>query len=125
VVHSGGERPCLEVGAPVTDDLDEADELPLISGQLGVLRRHGAAEGGDGPLALMEDYPEIGSCGIAVDDELVAEVRKLQDRCGCQGVLECVEGGRGVVRPTEPLLEGSQRGGDNAVVLDATNGTPP
>jgi len=61
VVHSGGERSCLEVGAPVTDDLDEADELPLISGQLGVLRRHGAAEGGDGPLALMEDYPEIGS----------------------------------------------------------------
>lgn len=45
----------------MTDDLDEADELPLISGQLGVLRRHGAAEGGDGPLALMEDYPEIGS----------------------------------------------------------------
>ena len=70
-------------------------------------------------MALMEDHAEPGSRGIAVDDELVAEVRKLQDRCGCQGVLECVEGGRGVVRPTEPLLEeGSQRGGDNAVVVD-------
>jgi len=61
MVRSDGERPCPELGAPVSNDLYEANEFPLVDGQLGVLRRHGAAEECDGPLALMEDCLEAGS----------------------------------------------------------------
>ena len=74
VVGSDGERPRPEVRPLVTDDLDEADELPLVSGQLGVLWRHGAAEEGDGPLAPVEDHTEPGTGGVAIDDELAAKV---------------------------------------------------
>jgi hypothetical protein len=45
----------------MTNSLNEADELPLISGKLGVLQRHGAAEESDRPLALVEDRPETRS----------------------------------------------------------------
>ena len=87
VVGSDGERPRPEVRPLVTDGLDEADELPLVSGQLGLLWRHGAAEEGNGPWALVEDRSEPGSGGVAVDNELTAEVRELQHWCGCQGPL--------------------------------------
>jgi len=45
----------------MTNGLNEADELPLISGKLGLLRRHGATEESDRPLALVEDRPETRS----------------------------------------------------------------
>jgi len=61
VVRSDGERTCPEVGAPMSNGLNEAYELLLKSGKLGMLRRHGAAEEGDRPLALMEDRPKTRS----------------------------------------------------------------
>jgi len=46
VVRADGERAHPEVGTPMLDRLDEADQLALVGGQLGVVGRHGAAEEG-------------------------------------------------------------------------------
>jgi len=45
----------------MSNGLNEAYELLLKSSKLGMLRRHGATEEGDRPLALMEDRPETRS----------------------------------------------------------------
>lgn len=68
--------------------LDEADELPLISRELGVLRSHRPAEEGDQALALVKNSPKAQARGVAVHDEGLGEVRQLEDWRGRQGTLE-------------------------------------
>jgi len=63
----------------VADGLHQANEFALIGRQLGMLWRDVAAEEGDGTLALMKDGLEARTGCVTVDDELLAEIRELQD----------------------------------------------
>jgi hypothetical protein len=69
MVSEDSDWPALEVGSPVPDGLHEADQLTFVCLEFGVLRRHGAAEEGDGPGALVEDGADAGARGVALDDE--------------------------------------------------------
>jgi hypothetical protein len=77
---------------PVAHNLDEADELPLICGQLGVLWCDGPTVEGDGSAVLMQNNAEPCVGSVAVDDEGVVEVEQLQCRSLHQGLLEGDEG---------------------------------
>jgi hypothetical protein len=74
--HDEGVWP--QVGPPMANRLDEADELTLICGQLGVVQADGAAEEGDRPAPLMQHGPEPG--GVAVHHERRRKVQKLEYR---------------------------------------------
>jgi len=85
--------------------LHQANEFALIGRQLGMLWRDVAAEEGDGTLALMKDGLEARTGCVTVDDELLAEIRELQDRTGGKRQLEGVESGSSIVGPSKHLLE--------------------
>jgi hypothetical protein len=63
-----------EVRTPMVDGLDQANQFPLIGGQLGMVWHDGAAEEHDGPCALMEYGLEARAGGITVNDEWPSEV---------------------------------------------------
>lgn len=58
MIRAHHELPRPEIRAPVTDSLDEPNELALVCRELGMLRGHGAAEERDRPGALVEDSAE-------------------------------------------------------------------
>ena len=102
------------------DRLDEADQLALVGGQLGVVGHHGAAEEGNRAGALVKNSTDACAGGIAVDDERGGEVRQLQGWLGDEGRLERQERLSSGRRPQEGLAfeQGCQRSSDGAVVLD-------
>ena len=85
--------------------MHQANEFALIGRQLGMLWRDVGAEEGDGTLALMKDGLEARTGCVTVDDELLAEIRELQDRAGGRRQLEGVESGSNIVGPSKHLLE--------------------
>jgi hypothetical protein len=100
--HHKGAGP--EVWPPMAHRFDQPNELPLIGGQLGVLRCDGAAVEGNGATVLMENGTKIGAKRVAVVDEGGIEVRQLECRASDQGLLEGVEGLVGSRVPSEGLL---------------------
>ena len=91
MIRAHHELPRPEIRAPVTNSLDEPNELALVCRELGMLRGHGAAEERDRPSALVEDSAETRARSFAVDDECLVEVRQLEHRSRCQCVLEGIE----------------------------------
>jgi hypothetical protein len=69
VVGVHHERLCLEVQVPMAHSLDEADEIPLICGQHGVLQGDGPAVEGNRAAVLMQNNTEPRARSIVVDDE--------------------------------------------------------
>lgn len=102
------------------DRLDEADQLALVGGQLGVVGRHGAAEEGDRAGALVKNRTDTCAGCIAVDDEPGGEVRQGQGWPGGEGRLERQERLSSGRRPQKGLAleQGRQWSSDGAVVLD-------
>jgi hypothetical protein len=64
----------------VVNRLDEPNELTLIRGQLGVARGEWPTEEGHQTGALMEHHTNAGARGVALDDELMVEDGKLEER---------------------------------------------
>ena len=103
---------------PMTDGVDEADKLPLICYQGAVPRRDRPAEVGDRVLLLDEHRTKPMSGGVALDYELLVEVRKCQHRGRGDTLLECVDRSARIVGSSEPLLfEESSEGCSNGVVV--------
>jgi hypothetical protein len=103
---------------PMTDGVDEADKLPLICYQGAVPRRDRPAEVGDRVLLLDEHRTKPMSGGVALDYELLVEVRKCQHRGRGDSLLERVERSARIVGSSEPLLfEESSEGCSNGVVV--------
>ena len=64
----------------MSDDVNEADELPLISGEGAMARCDGAAEERHRVAVLDEHRAEPMRRGIALDDECLGEVRHGEDQ---------------------------------------------
>jgi hypothetical protein len=120
VVGSDGERPTPEIRPPMTNSLDQPNELALISWQLGVVRSDRPAEECYGTVSLVQHSAKPSAGRIAVHHEPFAEVRKLKERCGDQRRLEGDESLLGVCCPGEglPLEKSSQRRCYTAVPSD-------
>ena len=65
--------PAPKVGSPMSDGLNETDELSLVRRQLGVLGCHLPAEEHDQPSALMQHRAHTRARSIAVDHEWLGE----------------------------------------------------
>jgi hypothetical protein len=103
----------------VAHRFDQPNELPLIGGQLGVLRCDGAAVDGNRATILIGHVNETGARRVTVDDEGGIEVRQLEHRAGDQGLLEGVKGLISSRVLGEGLLQQlRERAGDQAVILD-------
>ena len=67
-----------QVRTPMSDNLDQTDELMLICRQRGMMGGDRPAEEGHHNIPLMEDNTEPCTQHIAVDAEALGEVRKLE-----------------------------------------------
>jgi hypothetical protein len=92
-----------QIGPPMAHRLNQADQLPLISGKLEVPHRKGAAEERHRSRVLVKDDAEARTGGVTVHDEGLLEVRHLKDRTRGQGCLQLLEGGLSVVIPGEGI----------------------
>ena len=63
-----------EVGPPVMDGLDEADQLALRGGESTMSGGHGLAEEGYRVVVLDQHYPEAIGQSVTLDDECLGEV---------------------------------------------------
>ena len=120
VVGSDGERPTPEVRAPMTDSLDQPNELALISWQLGMVRSNWPAEEGNGAITLVQHSAKPSARRIAVHNEPLGEVWKLKERRSDQRSLEGEESRFGLRCPGEglPLEESSEWRCDTTVPGD-------
>jgi hypothetical protein len=100
--------------------LNQADQLPLISGKLEVSHRKGAAEERHRSRVLVKDDAEARTGGVTVHDEGLLEVRHLKDRTRGQGCLQLLEGGLSVVIPGEGIAsqKAHERCRDDTEVAD-------
>jgi hypothetical protein len=69
--------PAPKVRPPMVNHLDQPDELPLISGELGVPRHQLAAEESHWSTALMEHCTQGNARRITFHDEVAVEVQEL------------------------------------------------
>jgi hypothetical protein len=85
--------------------LNQADQLPHVSGKLEVPRRKGATEECHQSRALVMDDAEArtGGVAVAVHGEGLLKVQHLKDRTRGQGCLQLLEGSLGVVVPGEGI----------------------
>lgn len=75
----------------MSDNVDKADELPLISYERPMARCDSLTEKGDQvPLLDKHDAKPVGR-GITLDDEALREVRHGEDRGRGDGDLELIE----------------------------------
>jgi len=72
----------------MANGIHEADELTLIGWQLGMMRGHHTAEGGNNPITLVQHHARH----VIVDDEASVEVGQLQEGHQHQLQLEGHEG---------------------------------
>jgi hypothetical protein len=105
---------------PMANGLDQANQLALLGGEFGMMRRHDPTEESHGPVILMQDRAHARARCAAVDDEGAVEVRPLRYRCRGQRRLEGFKCRRGRRRPAEcvALEELCQRRHDVAVGSD-------
>ena len=75
----------------MTDGVDEADELPLISGEGAMAGCDGAAEECNRVAILNEHHAEPMRRGVALDDERLGKIRHGEDRARGDRGLERVE----------------------------------
>ena len=73
--HSKGTP--LEIRPPMTNCLDETNQLPLIGWKLGMVGRHSAAKEGHHTISLVEDCTKTSPRRVTVNDEALVEVRQL------------------------------------------------
>jgi hypothetical protein len=118
VVSADGEMTTPKIGPPMAHRLNQADQLPLVSGKLEVLRRKGTAEERHRSRALVKDGAEARTGGVAVHDEGLLEVRHLKDRTCGQGCFQLLEGDLGVVVPGEGIVPARERCRDDTEVTD-------
>jgi hypothetical protein len=85
-----GIRP--QIWPPVSDRLDESNELVLIGREFGVVWRHGTTEERNRATALMQHDSEASIEHVAINHERLVEVGKLQNRGRCQRQLQGIEG---------------------------------
>jgi hypothetical protein len=78
VVCLDGEAPPPQVRPPMPYGLDKADELPLISGERAMARRHRPAVERDGMAILDQHRAEAIGRRVALDNEWLGEVRQCQ-----------------------------------------------
>jgi hypothetical protein len=109
-----------EVRPPVTNGVDEADELPLVCSERAVPGRNGPAKVGDRVALLDQDHLEAVGGRIALDDEALGEVRHGEDRGSSDGALEGLERCLCLGAPSEAILleQGGERRGDGAIIVD-------
>jgi hypothetical protein len=119
VVSADDERSTPQVRPLVADDMDQPNELALISYQGAMAWRDRPAKGGDRVLILEKDRPKaMGGC-VALDDEPLGEVRQRQHGGRHHGGLKRLEGRLNVIVPEEPLLEERGEGCRNlAIIVD-------
>lgn len=78
VVRPDKEAAPPEVRPPVSDGVNQPDELPLVGGEGAVTWGDGAAEVGHRVLVMDEHHPETMCGGIMLNDEFLGEVRQRQ-----------------------------------------------
>ena len=66
-----------EIGPPMMNCFDEANQLPLIRRKLGMVGRYSTAEEGHRTISLVEDYTKTSPGRVTVNDEALVEVRHL------------------------------------------------
>jgi hypothetical protein len=100
--------------------LDQPNELPLISGELGMPQRQLATEENHRSTALMEHNAQARVGHIAFHDEVAVEVWELQDWCHGEHTLQRPERRFRLRAPLERvyLEQRRQRRGDGVVILD-------
>lgn len=78
----GADREWLhpQIWPPVTNRLDEPDELAFVGRELGVLGCYSSAEEGDRSASLVQDRAKIGPGGVAIHQEADGEVGQLEGR---------------------------------------------
>jgi hypothetical protein len=117
VVCSDNELTWPQVGTQVANSLDEPDQLPLVCGEFGVMRRHGPTKECHRALILVQNGAHARPRHVAFDDERLGEVWQLQHRCRCQGRLEGVKRSHRLCCPAECLaLEQLSQGSRDVVV---------
>jgi hypothetical protein len=70
--HDEGAAP--KVRPPVSNRLDQSDELALIGCHLEVRRREGPTEEGEGRAILVKNHAETGPRRVTIDNERRAKV---------------------------------------------------
>ena len=100
--------------------LHQADELPLVSGELVVASGKRPAEERKRPVALMKDGTKPDARGIAVHHKELVEVGNLEDGPHGEGLLEGLErlGRLRSLGESVTAKEARQRRGDEAEVVD-------
>ena len=74
VVRMHGEATSPQVRAPVSNGVDETDELSLVRGEGAMPWGHRSTEVSDGVLVLDQHSPEAVGGRVALDDEQPCEV---------------------------------------------------
>jgi hypothetical protein len=85
----------------MADCLYQADEFALVHGDLEMASGERATEERDGASTLMQDGAKPGPRCVTVDDELLAEIQKVQHKRCRQRLFEGLERCRGGVGPLE------------------------
>ncbi|KAJ1289408.1 hypothetical protein BS78_02G162000 [Paspalum vaginatum] len=115
MIHLDHEQPPPQVRPPVTDGLDQPDELPFVSRQALVPSRHGPTEEGQGSCILVEHGATAHARCVAFNNERLGEVRHGEDWDRGKSSLEVLECRRGCLRPLEDvLLEQLRQGSCNS-----------
>jgi hypothetical protein len=74
MVGANDKRSCPYERVPVVHNLDQPDELVLVSCKSGVVRQNGAIEERDQSFSLMQYYPEAGVGCVIVHNECCIKV---------------------------------------------------